>query len=221
MPLWRAEEEARREIRESADLGDLYGDDDLTGSFAATPLTLLVLWHWLRRQSAREILELGSGMSTLLFARYAERRAAAGEAPARVVSVEHEPSWLAQTRRRLAAKGLGGYVTSVLCPLVQQEVGPFRGVAYAAGPLAEAAAGWHFDLCFIDGPPQQVGRAGSLPLAAPHLAAGASVFLDDAARPGEQQAVAEWRHWYPDMAGVSAVMTSRGLAAFTWKGSAR
>lgn len=218
-PLWRAEEEARRQIRASADLGDLYTDDDLQGPFAATPLTLLVLWHWLRRRRPSAVLELGSGLSTLLFARYAERRAAAGDGAVHVVSVEHEIEWLDQTRRRLAAKGLEGSVTSALCPLAEQVLGPFQGVAYAAGPLADAAAGRRFDLCLIDGPPQQVGRGGGLPLVRPYLADGAAVFLDDAVRTGEQRAVADWRRWFPRrMMRSSAVITSRGLAAFRWKG---
>lgn len=49
------------------------------------------------------------------------------------------------------------------------------------------------DFVLIDGPPESIGRAGTLFQVWPYLSEGAVILLDDQHRPGEQAALELWR----------------------------
>jgi hypothetical protein len=77
-----------------------------------------------------------------------------------------------------------------------------------------------FDLLVVDGPDGLHGRTGALHLAAPWLAPGALVVVDDVARPLMQGMLAGWLRIYrgltllehdPEFAG-------RGVAVLRWEG---
>jgi hypothetical protein len=63
---------------------------------------LLDLAVLLRRYRPRHIVEMGSGLSTVVFARYAAKTGAS------LASFEESPDWIAITRRALAAAGCSG-----------------------------------------------------------------------------------------------------------------
>jgi predicted O-methyltransferase YrrM len=217
-PLWRAEEEARCLIQEIPSLADLFTEDDWQGGFGATPLTLLVLWYLLEHQKPTAILEMGSGLSTLLLARHAQLRAASKKPVARITSLDHDGAWLNQTCRRLAQRRLGPWVQAIHTPLERQQLDGITCQSYSPGMVHQASQGLRYDFCFIDGPPKAVGRVGSLPLVRPFLAPSATLLIDDAARREEQQAIRIWLQHYPcNLRRPGFLITSRGLARLRWK----
>lgn len=190
-----AEGLAWKEVQRDAVLGPLV--DSEPDSFSVSSSTMLFLRHLMQRERPRRIVEFGGGVSTRIFADYARQMRAAGER-IRVISIDHEAEYLAQTHRALRRRSLEGFVEFLHCPLSRQELLGRELPAYTveASTLANAAGDEGFGLCFVDGPPGVVGRAGCLPLAAPFLARRATVLLDDACRAGEQQIVWEWyRHF--------------------------
>lgn len=115
-------------------------------------------------------VECGSGASTLIFC----------EAGVETVSLEHHPRWWRRTRRLLGDSG---------------------SVDLRLAELVETDDGWWYDtqlpdgigFVLIDGPPVGYGRSATLPRIRPHLESGAEIWLDDWARPSEQETLAWWR----------------------------
>ena len=135
------------------------------------------------------VVEFGTGASTLVIAK-ALQLAGGGE----LISFEQHADFVASTRRWLAEHGLEADLRAV--PLRRSPEG-WPGLWYAHGPLPDA-----IDMMLIDGPPWTIhpltrGAASSL---FDHIAPGGTVFLDDAARPGERLVARRWRKARPDFA---------------------
>lgn len=136
---------------------------------------------WLDRHRPATVVEAGSGVTTVLLAEHAARTGAT------VVSLEHQPRFAEQTRRLLGEHGLRGRVDLRVVPLT--EVGTPDGPAR----WYDTALPDRVDFALLDGPPGAVGRAGGAYRLAPHLDPdGWTVWLDDADRPAEQEALAAW-----------------------------
>ena len=181
-------------------------------SWAATPATRLVLWNAVNQVKPSCIVEFGSGISTSIFAKYAEFAYQQHSRCVRIVSIDHDINWLSQTRESLAMSGLAQYVNLYHAPLTLCSDGISEIKAYDPRIVQDAIGPDKVDLCFIDGPPGFVGRDGGLPLIAPHLSTQAIVFMDDAARAGEQLIANKWRRMYPSqIKSLRCVLTSRGL----------
>ena len=131
---------------------------------------------WLRRRirSDWSILELGSGRSTIWFARRAGR----------VISFEDNEFWAERTRERLRQAALGN---------VDLRVGPVDGLPQAVAALPDSS----FDLIvvdFLEAP--QVTRIDCLKPAMEKVRPGGYLLLDDSDRPGYAPAyelLAGWR----------------------------
>lgn len=152
----------------------------------------------LDRTRPRVIVESGSGSSTVLLAEYAARTGA------HVVSLEHHPVFGAMTTQRLKDRGLIDHVD-----LVQAEL---KQVTTTAGPMLWYSAPLpdRIDFALIDGPPGTVGRTAALYALMPSLHGDWRVWLDDAARPGERDALALWAGALP--ISVEQVDLPKGLA---------
>ena len=128
-----------------------------------------------------DILECGSGLSTVLLA------LAAQNAGVRVWSLEHQPVWKSRVERALRNLGQNHAVCVMNAPLRQ-----FEGFSwYDTRVLPE---GLQFDIVVCDGPPASTpgGRHGLLPLMGAHLMEGATVYVDDANRPDEKAILRRW-----------------------------
>lgn len=140
----------------------------------------------------RTVVELGSGVSTLLTAYALEVN---GDDGAHVYSLDHEPQFASITRRNLAAHGLERWATILDAPLVDT---PCAGAVrrwYDTSSLLEALGDRRIDLLVIDGPPARddpMAREPAMPVLADRLAPGAVIVLDDAGRPGERRIVERW-----------------------------
>lgn len=136
----------------------------------------------LAERRPQRVLEAGSGVSTALLARYAALTGA------EVVTLEHDPRFLRQTAallERLALRRAVDLRLAALGPVRCNSDGPVRWYR----PLPEG----EFDLVFVDGPPQQVGRAGTLPSVASQLSADGELWLHNGHRQHEQDCLRSWR----------------------------
>lgn len=150
----------------------------------------------------RTVVELGSGISTLVLGRLL------GRLGGRLVTVEHDGQWLGIVADLVAAAGVADAVDLRHAPLVDGWYD--RSVVGKA--LADATA--PIDLLLVDGPPAwrpgaEMSRLPAADVLAPHLAADATVVLDDIHRPGEQEIV---RRWARDHGWPFVVRRSEGIA---------
>ncbi len=156
-------------------------------SWSVTPAMAHNLAARLCDQRPRRILEAGSGVTTALLARYAELTGA------EVVTLEHDPRYFRQTAillDRFALRQAVDLRLAALGPLRHRSLGmDSPGLITWYRPLPEGP----FDLVFIDGPPQQMGRAGALPALAGQLSVNGELWLHDGHRQHEQECLAAWQ----------------------------
>lgn len=147
----------------------------------------------------RCLVELGSGTSTLLLHRLL--RSTWPDGGYRQVVVEHDAAWARWVAARLAEEGAGTTTTVLHVPLTTGAGAEPDLRWYDAGRLGEgldaALGGEEVDLLLVDGPPADtpmtvLARWPALPVLAARLAPGATVVLDDAERPGEQEVLRRW-----------------------------
>jgi hypothetical protein len=152
------------------------------------------------RSGRRQVVELGSGSSTVVLAR------AARELGARIVSVEHDRAWAAEIRgllrrERLDAARVVDIPLAELDPrLVIPSEPTLRAPAtwYDLAPLREVCPD-RINLLVVDGPPAAEApdvliRAPALPALEHRLSSGCTVALDDVSRRAERHAAELWRH---------------------------
>jgi predicted O-methyltransferase YrrM len=161
--------------------------------WAAAPDLLQLLFALVRVARPRHVVEFGSGVSTLVLARAAAR---CGDCV--VTSLDHDPKF-AHATTELLASGADAHLVTVQCaPLVAR---------VRAGELMPAydvdneclASPRPADVIFIDGPPAALGgRRGMIYQALEYAQSGSIILLDDAAREGEEAALAEWEHLLGD-----------------------
>lgn len=123
-------------------------------------------------------VECGPGMSTAVLHRFCGW----------TVSLEHLPEWAER-------------LFSMIEPRIPGEVryAPLTEVETPEGPLPFYRTNLppRVDFALIDGPPGSIGRRGTFHALWPHLADDFVVWLDDARRPGERQALEAWQRFYP------------------------
>jgi Methyltransferase domain len=174
-------------------LGALTGPYLPWGSGSMKPAGLVAVCNDVVLNERRSIVELGSGVSTVMLARLLHRSAGAGRR--RLVAVEHDATWRRWVAGQLHEEGVDHDVVVLAAPLR-----PMRA--------ADAAPGWYdeavldqtigaIDLLVVDGPPAfgaglGLARHPALPKFRDRLAPGATVVLDDVERPGEQEVLRRW-----------------------------
>lgn len=151
------------------------------GNWTLDRKTAIELAARLRHIQPANILECGSGYSTVVLAEYAR------DTGARVTTLEHDPLWMSQTRGILIAQGLVEYVDLRVAPLHRVEL-PDQTLGYWYN--TELPDG--IDFALIDGPPGKYGRHAAMHAIKPNLAATWEAWLDDANRPGEVEALDNW-----------------------------
>ena len=155
--------------------------------WSSSPALAARLIGMVHRYRPTQIVELGSGVSTVVMAA-AVRNAGSGH----VTSLDHDPVYAAKTRHELEEQGLSQWATVIDAPLVTVET--------ARGP-----APWYdvsgidglqqIDLLIVDGPPRKTHKDARLPafeILGDRLTPGAHVVLDDTARRDEAGSVAAW-----------------------------
>lgn len=171
-----------------------------------TPETLTQIQQLIAALDVRQVLELGSGLSTLLIA-HAFRRAGAGK----VLSLDDDARWAAQTNATLKRENLDDFAEVRVAPLKDVTSGGRTAPWYDLSSLDEQA---RFDLVIVDGPPAWKGdsmaRLPALYELRRRLGDNGVLVLDDASRGGETAIVQQWRRDFPDL-HFRMVGVGRGL----------
>jgi predicted O-methyltransferase YrrM len=171
-----------------------------------TPETLTQIQQLIAALDVRQVLELGSGLSTLLIA-HAFRRAGAGK----VLSLDDDARWAAQTNATLKRESLDGFAEVRVAPLKDVTSGGRTAPWYDLSGLDEQA---RFDLVIVDGPPAWKGdsmaRLPALYELRRRLGDNGVLVLDDASRGGETTIARQWQRDFPDL-HFRMVGVGRGL----------
>jgi predicted O-methyltransferase YrrM len=152
---------------------------------AMRPAGLVLVCNEIVLRNRTRIVECGSGVSTVVLARLLRQRASG----ATIVALEHDAHWAALVTDMLRRESLLNLARVVQAPLADDP--PW----YGRGAMAEMPD--DVDLLVVDGPPAQAPghgtrRAPALAAFEPRLTETATVILDDANRPGEQQVLTGW-----------------------------
>ena len=141
------------------------------------------------------VLELGSGVSTLLIA-YCLQKIGSG----RVVSLDHDEKYCEQSRNNIKDHGLDGFAEIIHAPLTKVQLDEEHWDWYDTAHFDPDST---IDMLVIDGPPgqiQDISRYPALPLLHEYLSEDAAVLLDDAARADEKIIVERWCREFPELA---------------------
>jgi predicted O-methyltransferase YrrM len=156
---------------------------------ALRPAALVVVCNEIALGERREVVELGSGVSTVVLARLLRERGG------RMTSLEHEPRWARLVGQQLEREGLAEMASLIEAPLEPHAAALDDAPWYSARAVANLPR--EIELLLVDGPPGGEGRERSrypaLPALAGHLASNATVVLDDATRPGERDVLGRWQ----------------------------
>lgn len=156
--------------------------------WAGSPDFLLLLVRTALKDKPAVVIECSSGASTVVLARAMQMNGGG-----HVYSLEHDASFANKTRDLLDRQGLSAWAQVIDAPLIPWQ--QFDGRSwYSLDGLAalDGAA----DMLVIDGPPAAIGpcaRHPAVPALLSRLKSGARVFLDDADRDEEREAVRRWQ----------------------------
>jgi hypothetical protein len=143
----------------------------------------------------RVVLELGSGVSTVLIASALE---SLGLTDTRHIAVDHLDEFLENTRKMVDCQGLKRTTEYWHCPLsssIAPEASWYHGIPGRLGTT-------RIDLLLVDGPPGTLrpgARRPVLPVLRQFLSENAVVLLDDAGRDEEQEVLARWKDDFPEL----------------------
>ena len=162
----------------------------------------------------RRILELGSGLSSLVMA-YALEANGRGQ----LFSLEDNAAHAQNTNRMLAKHSLGEYARVLDAPLRDLD---YKGRSYQWYSLDDLPADGDFELLFIDGPAGYLApnmRFPALPVLRRRLTPGALILVDDTDRERERLMIEEWLLLFPEIerddnasgAGFTALRVSGGV----------
>jgi predicted O-methyltransferase YrrM len=167
------------------------------------------------RGGVRNVLELGAGTSSLVFA-----RALALMGGGKLTSIESWPEWCTEQWEAVEqTSGVDAHLEVAAPKFRVLRSGP-SFVFATARPAIEARG--PFDLLFVDAPQCHYGRDGALPLVLGLLTPGAVIVLDDAGRPQEEWAVRRWLQTYPwlSLVGYRPTFGRHGVAVLKVEGTA-
>ena len=178
---------------------------------ALRPAALVAVLNEIVFAERRILVELGSGISTIVIGRLLAERGGT------LTSVEHDPEWSAIVRGHLDREGLPGTVKLVDAPLEPHPESWDGAPWYSLGAIDSLPE--RIDLLLVDGPPghgegMAHSRYPALPALADRLAPGALVILDDASREPEREIVQRWQQLMPQWSfgaddGVGLALGSR------------
>lgn len=174
-------------------LAHVLASEDL-GTWALDAATLDFLEREIKTKRPQAILEFGSGISTVCFARYLQEAGGSPLSPC-LFSIEQNAWQVEKSQKQLEALGLAQFVRILHAPLAAQWIEGVSTECYALpARLLESFLGdVRPDWIFVDGPcGNELVRFGTLPLIKDYAAKQASFYLDDALRSEETQVARLW-----------------------------
>lgn len=175
-------------------------------SWAATPELALEVHKLIRTHNPNLIVELGSGISTLICGYTLQGMQSNG----RVLSFDHDPDFAALTRIQLVQHSLQAYCTVVDAPLKNVSV---EGQPYTWYTIDQASFPAPIDLLIVDGPPektQPLARYPALPVLHNRLSNDAIILVHDTHRKDESEAIRRWLDAFPTYQSIK-LDTEKGI----------
>ena len=164
---------------------DLSAPIPSTRSWAASPDVLLTLLDLAKSSKPARVLDLGSGMSTLVLAKSAPQ--------AEIISIDNSDEYAGKTRKLLAAHGVTNVDVRVAALTPHDS-----GVDWY--DLAQLSDVSNIDFLFIDGPPGSKNPKARHPAileCISKLNPRAVIVVDDAGREGEKEMAHEFAKLLP------------------------
>jgi predicted O-methyltransferase YrrM len=158
------------------------------GGAALLPDSAALLVGLINQHRPRRILELGSGVSTLVCA-HALRQLGEG----RIISLDHDPHYAEITRNNLRRHSLEDWAQVRTAPIEPVSIAGRDWQWYAVSQLSDDEL---IDLVIVDGPPkkiQNLARYPAVPLLLDRLAPDCQILLDDTNRRQEAEIVRRWQ----------------------------
>jgi predicted O-methyltransferase YrrM len=148
----------------------------------------------IRAQKPNTILELGSGISTIISGYCIERQGFG-----RIIAVDHDEEFAEQSRANIKEHGLENVVEIIYAPLKPLLL---EGREWMWYDTSAFDAVHDIDLLTVDGPPQMYNptrrvRYPALPYLLPKLSENAYILMDDADREDEKSIAEMWLRDYP------------------------
>jgi predicted O-methyltransferase YrrM len=180
------------------------------GRWAISPDFARILVDVILERTPRLVVELGSGVSTLLCAYCLEKNGSGS-----IVSVEHEDAFARATAENIRKHCLDQFARVVHAPLrdIKRRNRIYRW--YDKSFLRHEIASQKVDVLIVDGPPAKTGdeaRYPAIPLLFDRLADQAIVLVDDAGRPEERATVRRWVRKFPMLNLEYLRWTEKGTA---------
>lgn len=159
--------------------------------FSLNPNTILHLINDINLNSRKKVLEFGSGLSTIILARYIK----VNNLQCRIYSVEDNHGWAQFVREQLIKFDCEDVAEILVCPLKTNEAG---FMWYDESLIENFIRGSKFDVISIDGPSakyDEMIRERSLYKVIDYLNNDFFIVLDDIRRKGESQIFEVWSHY--------------------------
>lgn len=185
---------------------------------ALRPYTALTIINDIYINDRNFIVELGSGISTLLFAQVIRDRG-----KGKLLSIEDNPKWARFINDELKVRGLDSYCTVLYAPLERCETSLSSEVLwYQEEAVFEELLNNKIDLLLVDGPKastvrNRLSRFPAVPVFKSYFAESFSIYLDDIRRSGEKEIVEKWMHLMIDCKVFKSPV--KGNFSCLWKGN--
>jgi len=170
--------------------------------WAMSPDALAYILPEICKHETPTVVEFGSGQSTTILGSLVKRKGG------RLISVEHDPSFMELVKRQCKDSGVNDFVHFVHAPLVN-EAQDELGKSYDLSVLTS----FPVDVVLVDGPPISNGlhvRLKPLAWAVEHLSKNGCVFLDDSDRAAEQACIKQLLLTHPRIV-IKKVESEKGL----------
>ena len=159
-----------------------------TRKMAASPDFLKLLVDTILSEKPKLIVELGSGISTILAGKALEKNGAG-----KLISIDNEEKYAELTRKRVSLENLGDIGRVITTDLTIHPINGQNYMWYEISFLKEIKQG--IDLLIVDGPPKIINknaRYPAIPLLKQYFKENTVILLDDGRRKDEQNTVELW-----------------------------
>lgn len=158
------------------------------------PLCLAHILNDIVINNRQNIIEFGSGISTLIIGRLIKKN----QLTTKLLSIENDESWLKKMIQTLKDEKIDDVVSIKWAPLTTCDFSIDDNLWYDIGKMQEHVKSKTFDMVIIDGPPaweprKQLARFPAIPFVKDKLENDFSIYLDDADRLGEQKVIELWK----------------------------
>jgi len=178
--------------------------------WAATPELAVNVLKEIIRSKPNIILELGSGITTLINGYALEKYHPQG----RVLSIDHDADYADVTKNELKLHDLENFVEIRIAPLKEAEI---NGSIQTWYDLSSINFETKIDLLIVDGPPvktEKMARYPALPFLNDHLSEKCTIIIHDTKRKQEEAIVNRWLREYPSF-NIIKLRTDKGISILT------